>query len=187
MSSASTGELHLIFGPMFSGKTTKLIEIAQQNTNKILVNYAGDTRYHPTLLCTHSGLTTPCIQTDRLSTLLDTVDLSLIEAVFINEAQFFPDLIEIVKTLVETYGKRVYVAGLDGDFQRNTFGFAHQLISLCDTVEKLHARCSRCDLPALFSKRTTDNTEQILIGSSAEYTPLCRGCYLLDMSVPTSM
>ena len=186
MSATSTGELHLIFGPMFSGKTTKLIELSHQYANKIIVNYAGDTRYHPTLLCTHSGLTAQCIQTVNLSVLVDTVDLSDIEAVFINEAQFFPDLVDTVMALVETYGKRVYVAGLDGDFQRNTFGFAHQLISLCDTIEKLHARCSRCGQPALFSKRITDNTEQLLIGSSAEYTPLCRGCFVGSAS-PTSM
>jgi len=43
------GYLELIIGPMFSGKTSKLLEVYKQcklcNINVLVVNYSGDTRY----------------------------------------------------------------------------------------------------------------------------------------------
>ena len=40
---------------------------------------------------------------------------------FINEGQFFDDLQEVVKTLVEDMKKSVYIYGLDGDYRREKF------------------------------------------------------------------
>ena len=137
------GELHIILGPMFSGKTTRLIELSQSIGHPLFINYALDTRYHPTLLTTHSGIQVPCIQTLELKPLLCQKELIESDAIFINEAQFFPDLFAVVNILVETLHKRVFVCGLDGDYQRNPFGELLRLIPLCDTIEKLYARCYR--------------------------------------------
>ena len=175
--SSRKGELHLILGPMFSGKTTKLIEYSQKYENKVIINYAGDTRYHPTLLSTHDQIMTPCIQTYELTALFCHKEVISAEAIFINEGQFFGDLFDTVVKWVDEEGKRVFVCGLDGDFQRKPIGDIHLLISLCDTLEKLRARCSLCSLPAPFTWRTSSEQSQIMIGSD-EYIPLCRGCYL---------
>jgi thymidine kinase len=172
----SGGELHIILGPMFSGKTTKLIELSAGYDDFAIVNYAGDIRYHPTLLSTHDKKMVPCIQTQNLTSILRHKDIIFADAVFINEGQFFPDIFEGVKTLVEEMGKKVFVCGLDGDFLRQPFGDIYRLIPLCDTVEKLKARCERCSQPALFSHRIIKDDRQVLIGSD-EYIPLCRHCY----------
>jgi thymidine kinase len=52
----------------------------------------------------------------------------------------------------------VFVAGLDGDFERKKFGAVLDLIPLCDKVTKLASLCSFCrdGTPAIFSKRLTD-------------------------------
>jgi len=171
------GELHLIIGPMFSGKTTKLIEYSRQFNKPAIINYAGDIRYHPTLLSTHDQIMVPCIQTYELASLFCHKEVMSAEAIFINEGQFFGDLLDSVVKWVDEQGKRVFVCGLDGDFQRKPIGDIHLLISLCDTLEKLCARCSLCFLPAPFTLRTTTEKSQIMIGSD-EYMPLCRGCYL---------
>jgi thymidine kinase len=99
--------------------------------------------------------------------------------VLINEGQFFPDLCESVKRLVNLYKSHVYVCGLDGDFQREKFGQLLDLIPLSDKVDKLTSLCVQCKngTRAIFSHRITNETDQKLIGSSESYIPLCRKCY----------
>jgi thymidine kinase len=167
--------LHLILGPMFSGKTTRLIELSSQYKNPAIINYALDTRYHTTMLSTHDKKMVPCIQALQLADVIPFVQEA--DAIFINEGQFFPDLIDIVKTLVETCQKEVYVCGLDSDFRREPFGDILRLITLCDSVEKLKARCVRCQNHAIFTHRVSNEVEQDVIGSD-EYIPLCRECFL---------
>jgi len=99
------------------------------------------------------------------------------EVVIINEAQFFPDLVKGVEHML-TSKKRIYLSGLDGDFQRKKFGEILDLIPLCDKVTKLNSLCAKCKdgKPALFSKRLTNETEQTVVGNS-NYIPVCRKCY----------
>ena len=178
--------LHLILGPMFSGKTTRLIQEYRKRTyiqeTVAVVNYAEDTRYDATQLSTHDKVMIPCIQTLRLEMIIDQIDSA--NTIFINEGQFFPDIYSVVVELVENKGKNVYIFGLDGDFTRSIFGDIYRLIPLCDTVEKLSAMCSQCrdGTPAIFSHRITNEQQQVSIGSD-NYIPLCRRCYSGSMTV----
>jgi thymidine kinase len=63
--------------------------------------------------------------------------------VCIDEAQFIEDLVEFCLQAAEEEGKRVVVAGLDGDFRRRRFGRVLELVPLADSVTKLHARRAR--------------------------------------------
>ena len=100
------------------------------------------------------------------------------ESIFIDEAQFFPDLYDIVKILVDTHKKHVVIAGLDGDSNRKEFGDILKLIPISDSVDKLTAYCSKCNngTIALFSKKIIDNGVKIDIGNN--YIPVCRNHYL---------
>ena len=97
------------------------------------------------------------------------------------EAQFFKDLYEFVKELVDEYNKNVIVVGLDGDSDRKNFGDIHKLLPICDDIVKLKAYCSICrnGVRAIFSKRISDSKEKILVGSERDYIAVCRKCYLL--------
>lgn len=178
----SAGYLELILGCMFSGKTTKLLEI--YNMYKIcdieccVVNYDKDKRYHEELLSTHDKKMIPCINVKCLSEVVTDDNLTKYAVFLINEGQFFADVEEVVIELVEKYGKKVYVCGLDGDYKQNTFGRLLNLIPHCDNYSKLHAICKKCKdgTPAAFSKRITSETEQEVIGSN-NYIPVCRKCY----------
>jgi len=90
--------------------------------------------------------------------------------IFINEAQFYPDLVEFVK---EMKHKNIYLYGLDGDFKQEKIGYILDLIPLCDTVKKLTARCN-CSRPAIYSKRLSNETDQYQ--PNATYVPVCRIC-----------
>lgn len=194
--------LELIIGPMFSGKTSRLVEVYNQcqfcDIPVAAINHDIDNRYdqHPSIV-THDQIKIPCIKTNSLKNVWkpDIKGLSdgtgiasqangncLItkysKVILINEGQFFDDLFEVVNDMIN-HGKQVYVCGLDGDFERKKFGQILDLVPLCDKVTKLTSLCSKCKngTPGIFSMRLTNEKEQTIVGSS-NYIPVCRECYI---------
>jgi thymidine kinase len=121
------------------------------------------------IIVNHDKKEHTCISLSRLEDIVSLVH----PIIYINEAQFFPDLLEFVK---KWESKDIYIFGLDGDFQRNPMGQILQVIPLCDTVQKLKGKC-KCDKGSLFSKRITNDMNPYLLDETA-YIPLCRNCYL---------
>ena len=183
------GYLELILGPMFSGKTTQLVQIYKKYTyirkRVSVINYFADTRYDDSMLSTHDKLMIPCILGETISKLwYDESNyyykqLHESEVILINEGQFFGDLFECVLDMVEKHKKTVYICGLDGDFKRQRFGRLLDLIPYCDKINKLQSLCSNCKngKGAIFSHRLSQEASQIVIGSD-NYVPLCRKCYI---------
>ena len=171
--------LELIIGPMFSGKTSRLVDIYKQckfcNIPVAVINHCIDDRYHETLLSTHDKIMIPCIKTDILTNVLTNIQEA--QVVIINEGQFFSDLYEVVLEMIGM-GKKIYVGGLDGDFERKKFGQILDLIPLSDKVTKLTSLCSICKdgTPGIFSKRITMEKAQTEVGSD-NYIPVCRSCF----------
>jgi thymidine kinase len=99
------------------------------------------------------------------------------EVILINEAQFFNDLKYVVKDALYNK-KKVYLAGLDGDFKREKFGEILDLIPHCDKITKLTSLCGVCKdgTPGIFSLRLTEEDQQELVGTE-NYVPVCRNCY----------
>lgn len=176
----NTGELHIILGSMFSGKTSALIDMYNKlklaDINVIAINYAEDQRYSENLLSTHDKVMIPAINVLQLSN-INNAKYRNSKYILINEAQFFGDLYEFAMNAVERDRKCVYVYGLDGDFQRDKFGQIMDLIPLSNTITKLQACCHFCLNNGIFSHRLTGDKRQKVIGSS-NYVPLCRNCYL---------
>lgn len=171
--------IHLFLGPMYSGKTSLLLNLYHKYGGIILDFSGKKTDCEEGRIVNHDKKSAPCI---HLSSLQDihTSDISLQKKfslapyIYINEAQFFPDLLDFVKRWED---KDIYLFGLDGDFQRNPMGQILHVIPFCDKVEKLNGLCGRCKSASIFSKRITAHTQQILLDETA-YIPLCRNCYL---------
>ena len=180
-STMATAYLEVILGSMFSGKTSRLVEVYKQckfcNIPVIVINHQIDNRYDEDLLSTHDKIKIPCIKTENLSSILNNPDLQPCEVILINEGQFFTDLYDVVVNLLGQ-GKQIYVCGLDGDFERKKFGQILDIIPLCDKVTKLTSLCSLCKngKPGIFSKRISCEMEQTVVGSD-NYIPVCRSCY----------
>jgi thymidine kinase len=171
------GYLEIILGPMFAGKTSKLIEIYNKNINDtVAINYLDDKRYDNNKLSTHDKIMIDCIQAEKLFDINQHPDIINKKIILINEGQFFPDLIEFVTDMVENKNKHVYICGLDADFQKNKFGNILDLIPICDTVRKLQGKCYDCHNKSIFSYRISSENDQIIIGSD-NYKPICRNCY----------
>lgn len=180
--SLPVGSLQLFVGPMYAGKTSKLIETYEEciySDNRVIVlTHSDEIRYSIDKLSTHNQKKIDCFKYDTISSFINEKADAIKECkvILIDEGQFFKDLLEILP-LINQLHKHVYVFGLDGDFKRNKFGQILDLIPHCDRIEKLHAKCSVCSSQAIFSHRTTDSSEQVLIGNENIYQPLCRECY----------
>jgi thymidine kinase len=191
-SNNTTGYLELFIGSMYSGKSTRLVDIYKQckfcNIPVTVINHIIDKRYDNELLSTHDQVKIPCLQASELNDLwsdngYDNNNLWAHNAVrdssviLINEGQFFPDLYDVVVDMLNC-NKKVYICGLDGDFERKKFGQILDLIPMCDKVTKLTSLCSQCKngTPGIFSMRLTNETVQTVVGSD-NYIPVCRKCY----------
>lgn len=182
--STDSAYLELIIGPMFSGKTSRIVEIYKKckfcDISVTVINHILDDRYDDILLSTHDKIKIPCVKTDKLMELYNNSNREQIlnsEVILINEGQFFSDLQEFVKKMLKI-DKKIYVCGLDGDFERKKFGQILDLIPLCDKVTKLTSLCNICKngTHAIFSKRVSLETEQTIVGFD-NYIPVCRKCY----------
>jgi thymidine kinase len=189
----NVGFLEVIYGPMKSGKTSRLLELYKQfkycDIPVMVINNIKDKRYSETCLSSHDRIMIPCIYADKLSDLVDISveplltgthisDFSLAKVILINESQFFEDIVPWVTLAVEKYNKKVYVCGLNSDFKRKSFGNWLELELICDKVTHLHSWCSVCKKQqALFSHRLTNEVDKIVIGSD-NYIPVCRKCWI---------
>lgn len=177
---SKTAYLEIILGSMFSGKTSRLVEIYKQckfcNIPVEVINHSIDVRYDEELMSTHDKVKIPCIKTNKIMSVWNNLEEKT-EVILINEGQFFEDLYETVNIMLKN-GKKIYICGLDGDFERKKFGQILDLIPLCDKVTKLTSLCSLCKNGTLgiFSKRITSEKKQTVIGSD-NYIPVCRNCY----------
>lgn len=201
-----SGYLEIILGPMFSGKTSRLIEIYNKcqisNIECVIINHVSDDRFtDQENLVSHDGKQVPCILTDNIYKIIEDIQSGFkskmqyskaiynAKVILINEGQFFNDIRESVLALVEQLNKYVYVCGLDGDFKRNKFGNLLYLIPYCDKVIKLPSLCKICQNGkiAVFSHRIKNSLCQKLVGDVDSYVPLCRKCYLennLTLQIP---
>jgi thymidine kinase len=189
------GELHLIIGPMFSGKTSELLryirrhQIASQQT--LLIRYTLDSRYTtesrvvshelqslPAVSATHLLQFTPMFHGETPEG-YDRCEWEQLVAIGIDEGQFYPDLAEFVAVALRC-GKLVYCAALDADYRAQPFQSVCLLVAQALTVTKLSAVCFRCkQMNALFSHRlsSSETKKTIQIGGQESYQACCRECF----------
>lgn len=182
----TVGQLHVIMGCMFSGKTTELMKrISETDQPKLIVNHAMDTRYGVNQVSSHNDVHIHAHSISSLMSITHSEAYRDAMHIFIDESQFFPDLKEFVLLAVDRHHKHVTLSGLDGDFKRNPIGQVFEVLPLADTVTKLYSTCAKCSGRALFSHRiqphdtslSNPKNAQLLVGTNLVYEPLCRAHY----------
>lgn len=193
------GQLDLVLGTMFSGKTTYILsqiaKMAELNYSILYVNIEFDNRSE-TIFSTHNPFfdthkdfvkkesirkNVQMIKTKKLQDLnIDNQDV-----IIIDESHFFDDLIEFVNKCLDI-NKYVIVAGLIADFKGNKFGKTLDLIPICSNIKRLHAYCAECAKDkicciATYSKRIVKCKKSIDIGGSEKYIPVCRTHFKQDI------
>ena len=184
--------LHIIIGPMFAGKSTYLINTIQSlldnsitiedkektQESLLIINHSSDKRYsNNSEICTHDNKKMPSLSLNRLEEIFTTNNISIEtkKYIIIDEGQLFNDLYNTVKSLLIKYKKIIYIGGLDGDYKQEPFKDSRilDLIPYSSSITKLTAKCVECNNTAPFTKRLIHSDEQILIGGSDSYKPVC--------------
>lgn len=176
------GQIEVICGSMFSGKTEELIRrlnrsrIARQKVE--IFKPAVDKRYHELDVVSHnenSIRSTPVNFAEDILLLSGDCDV-----VGIDEVQFFDDQIVNVAQKLANQGKRVILAGLDMDFEGKPFEPMPKLMAIAEFVDKVHAICMKCGDLAAFSFRLSDAKQKVMLGEKESYEARCRKCFNED-------
>ena len=172
--------LVMILGAMCSGKTTEMMRrVARYRAiqwHVTVINSTKDTRCGSGQVRSHSGQTDSAIKSYHLQDVTQTIPRGSVVA--IDEAQFFTDLVVMVKLWVNS-GVHVILSGLNGDYRGEPFGPILQLISFADEVVWKRAYCAKCKDGTLasFSQRIVNGDEVEQVGGKEMYVSVCRSCY----------
>jgi thymidine kinase len=172
-----SGQIEVICGPMFSGKTEELIRRLKRAViakRKVQVfKPQVDSRYDPDAVVSHS-------QQKMLSTVVSSAGEVMdklvqdVEVVGIDEVQFLgSEIVPIIKNLADR-GLRVIVAGLDQDYRGLPFDPMPQLLAEAEYITKELAICVVCGQPAGRSQRTVASEDRVHVGAGDAYEPRCR-------------
>lgn len=178
------GELHLILGCMFSGKTSELLNKYDRYTiggkKCIIIKYEKDTRYDLNCVSTHNGIKVKsfvCGHLLQVDNIINDYDI-----IFIDEVQFFNDAYIFCEKWTLINSKIIYACGLNGTFERKPFKIITKLIPLADSIIFKSAICKENGQDGLYSYRdpSTNNKEIEVIGGSDKYSAVDREYYFKD-------
>lgn len=179
------GTLTIFAGPMYSGKTTKLIKLAevlQKAGKKVLtVKPSIDTRYtKEPKLASHDLKTREAVFVDANTPekLLEMVKKEGFNHIILDELNFFhktktPKVIQKLLAM----GVGVTGSGLAYDYRRKAFGPTLQLAKTADSTVWLYAICQKCGKPAEHTERVGGGTGQVVVGAAEMYIASCRKCH----------
>lgn len=183
-------EVIIYYGPMFAGKTEKLIEKMEERKKHIryIIKNSIDTRSKDFDICTHNYLEDPIQYKNQLIVANCAIDKLLIlckveyfcedEDIYIDEGQFFPDLAEFVKKMRNSHN--IYISALDMNIKKEMFPSVKATFELEDIQKvQLFSECSKCnEKKAIYSylKKGEMTRDGILIGGSDLYGVICIDC-----------
>ncbi|MGC8820214.1 MAG: thymidine kinase [Fervidobacterium sp.] len=179
-----TGKLTVIVGPMFSGKTTELLNFAEiyelGRKKTCIIKPKIDTRYSQEDVVTHKLFKMPAHTVQNTQEFKDYFN-SMSEkpdAIFIDEVHFFDtSLVDAVKEIIKT-GVDVYCAGLDMNYLWEPFTTTALLMAIADEVIKKKAVCEVCgEYKGTLSYKKMTSGGIFDIGGKEKYIAVCKDCY----------
>lgn len=182
--------LHLILGPMYSGKSTRLKQMVRRylaaKMRCLTIKYQKDERYDKEFIATHDlevldptdsayGENVVVLQLSEIA----TDRLQHIDVIAIDEGQFFPDIYSVVLRWLVDLKKTVLVASLDGWHNLAPCDKVLNLIPLAMEVEKLTAICTTCYqdcASCTYRLKELDSDENV--GGHELYEAACLPCHI---------
>jgi thymidine kinase len=173
------GHLTVIYGPMFAGKTSRIIQEVrriQDVGGKVqCFRPLRDTRNREPALVNHNGEMIPAVLYDTVDTLKRVISKKTRLVVFDEINMTPPGFKEYCLELV-SQGYRVAVSGLAYDYRGEEFPPTLELAKHADRVVELFAKCA-CGRDAKYTKRLVEVEGLIAPGGSDMYSPVCEECF----------
>lgn len=181
------GKLTVIAGPMFSGKTGKLVGMidvfTQMGHTVLTVKPKLDNRFgdnHEIHSHDHKCAKALLYNGESVSELLKEIFVTKADKVIFDEVQFFPasEIKQVIFTLRKK-GVHVIAAGLLYDYKRRPFGVTPELVGLADEFLELFSVCQKCGSLARHTERVKGGRGQIVIGAADSYIASCEKCHTI--------
>ncbi len=179
----ASGTIEVICGPMFAGKSEELLRrinrLVYAKKKFLVFKPSIDNRYSETEVVSHNQHKYKAIALMDPKKILDYYENDL-DAICIDEIQFFDEAIIDVIDFYANHGVRVIVAGLDMDFKGDPFMITAKLLAKAEYVTKLTAICTVCGKSATRTQRLINgepasiNDPVVLVGASESYEARCR-------------
>lgn len=165
-------------GPMFSGKSDRLISIYSKIWNKDLVvafKPRKDTRDNEFIKSKNYDVMIPAIYIDSISDMVTYIKGKNIHTVFIDEAQLLEGDVADLVALSIYYDIDFYIAGLNMTSEQVPFGIMGDILAVSDEVENITGFCQDCNKASQYTFYIYDKNSDILIGDDG-YISLCPAC-----------
>ncbi len=183
-----SGWIEVVCGPMFAGKTEELIRRVKRmdfaKKKYLIFKPTIDNRYSISEVVSHNQRKVEAINISSSDQIAKYITDD-IEAVLIDEVQFFDDnIVEVIRDLANN-GLRVICTGLDCDFRGNPFPIVANLLAMAESITKLTAICVCCGSEATMTQRIINgkpakyDDPTILVGEKESYEPRCRKCHVI--------
>lgn len=171
--------INVFAGPMFSGKSSLLIEEYNKIWNKkniVCFKPLKDTRDKAVLKARNSEEEIPAICIENLSEIKKHITKNT-KTIFIDEAQFINGNAQELLNLSIKKDIDIYVSGLNLTSEQRNFGIMPDILAIANEINITKAVCYDCNKPnaAYTYYQNDDKLEEILVGSDG-YIPLCSNC-----------
>ncbi|HEY2825799.1 MAG TPA: thymidine kinase [Gemmatimonadales bacterium] len=185
--SPRVGQIAVITGVMFSGKSEELIRrvrraVLARRCVQVFKSHLDDRFSGVYEITTHDGRAVEAHPVDAAGEIMRQVRPET-DVVAIDEAQFLDDRLVAVATELAGRGVQVLLAGTETDFRGEPFGPMPDLLAIAEEVQKLHAICVVCGAEASRNQRLINgkparyDSPTILVGGSERYEARCRRCH----------
>lgn len=174
----------LFTGPMFSGKSTKLMQQLERdvlsNKKVILIRPKIDDRgmfsHSPIIENKYNKITFDQQTTSKFEEGEPITYLHKYDSIFVDE--FFMIQNAYIVASVFGWSKDIYYSGLLASAECEVFEEGIKLLPYCDNIKKFNGVCTKCGSQlGNYSFKYQKADSPIAVGGKDEYTVLCQKCY----------
>ena len=172
-----TPELKIFTGPMFGGKTTRMLAALEryqyQNKTTVLLKPNIDNRYSDSKVVTHKGQEhTSILVKSGVEILERAIEY---DVVAVDEMFMIPGSAHACFELYQQ-GKTVLISTLQLSSQPTGYTAFEEVKSIlpwATSIEICPAVCAKCDKDAYYTERLCKEEREVLVGGAESYQPVC--------------
>jgi thymidine kinase len=191
--SLEIGEIHIVCGPMFVGKSSELRRRANcatwaGNTVLVVSNPLDAARAGSGHVLTHDGHKLPCQHVADLDT-VRFANEQFYSTILVDECQFF-DVNQLVRFSQHAiqHCTQLVLFGLDGQYNLKPFKWVGKMLPYARSIVKLTGQCKGCPerSASICSVRieepnwpatVADSEESVVVGGDDKYKGSCLNCH----------
>lgn len=172
-----TPEIKIFTGPMFGGKTTRMLAALEryqyQNRVTVLFKPKIDKRYSQEKVVTHKGQEHTSVLVENGREIYEKSFKA--DVIAVDELFMIPGSARALLNLFKK-GKTILVSTLQLSSQPDAyapFEEVEKLMPWATSIEVCPAVCHKCDQDAFYTERLCKENKEVLVGGAESYQPVC--------------